>query len=303
MNNESLSFQPPRRRGLVLNLGIALALALIAAALLILASGTALGPAFLGYLLGALVVAVPIPLLANRVFALIRSEYIVERDGIRLKWGFREVDIPVTALTYVELAEDLLFPLEFPRMQWPGAVIGVNTQDQLGKVEFLASERSDLVMIGTPEQVFVISPQNPKQFIAHYRMVSELGSLSPLPAYSAAPSFLLMDIWRIPRLRILLVATTVLSAALFGLVAWAVPSLTEISLGFDASGAPLPPVSPGQLFLLPALNIFLVVASYLLSLLFFRRQADHPLVSVLWFGNVFTSALFLIAALFILQTR
>ena len=83
-------------------------------------------------------VAVPIPLLVNRAFALIRSEYIVERDGIRLKWGFREVDIPVTDLEYVELAEDLLFPLEFPRMQWPGAVIGANQQDQSGHVEFLA---------------------------------------------------------------------------------------------------------------------------------------------------------------------
>ena len=44
--------------------------------------------------------------------------------------------------------------------------------------------------------------ENPKQFIAHYRKVTELGSLSPLPAYSTSPSFLLMDIWRIPRLRI-----------------------------------------------------------------------------------------------------
>jgi hypothetical protein len=303
MNTESFRFHPPRRRGLVINLGISLALALVAFALLILASRSALGPAFLSALLGALVVAVPIPILINRAFALFRSEYIVERDGIRLKWGFREVDIPATDLQYVELAEDLVFPLEFPRMQWPGAVIGTNRQENLGTVEFLAAERSGLVMIGTAEQVFVISPEKPKQFLAHYRMVTELGSLSPLPAYSTSPSFLLMDIWRIPRLRVLLVVTTVLSLALFGLVAWAIPTLTEISLGFDASGNPLPPVSPGQLFLLPALNIFLVVASYLLSLLFFRRQTDHPLVSVLWFGNAFTSMLFLIATLFILQTR
>jgi hypothetical protein len=302
MNTEIKSFQPPRRRGLVFNLGLSLVLGLLALALLILASRSALGPAFLGALLGALVVAVPIPILINRTFALIRSKYVIERDGIHLKWGFREVDIPATDLQYVELAEDLLFPLEYPRMQWPGAVIGTNQQEKLGTVEFLAAERSGMVMIGTPEQVFVISPENPKQFISHYRMVTEMGSLSPLPAYSTSPSFLLIDIWRIPRLRLLLIATTILSLALLGLVAWAVPTLTEISLGFDASGSPLPPVSPGQLFLLPAVNIFLVVASYLLSLLFFRRETDHPLVSVLWFGNAFTSMLFLVATLFILQT-
>jgi len=276
-------------------------LGLFALALLVLASQTTLGPGFLGLLLAALLVAVPIPILANRVYALIRSYYIVERNGIRIKWGFREVDIPITKVKYVELAEDLLFPLEFPSMQWPGAVIGVNQQDKLGLVEFLASERSNLVMIGTEERVYILSPERPKTFVHHYRTVTELGSLSPLPAYSASPSFLLLDIWRIMRLRILLVLTTVLSVALFSLVAWAVPSLTEVSLGFDTTGNPLPPVSPAQLFLLPALNIILVAASYMLSLLFFRQQPDHPVVTVLWFGNAFTSALFLIAVLLILR--
>jgi hypothetical protein len=274
---------------------------LVSLALLILASQTALGPGFLAYLVGALVVAVPIPILANRVLGLVRSHYILQRDGVRLKWGFREVDIPITGISYVELAEDLLFPLEFPRMQWQGAVTGINKQEQLGIVEFLASERDNLVMIGTAERVFVISPDRPKAFVRHYRQMIELGSLSPLKAYSTAPSFILQDIWRIPHLRVMLVATIVLSAALLGLVAWAVPTLTEVSLGFDASANPLPPVSPGQLFLLPALNIILIAASYILSLLFFRQKKDHPVVSVLWFSNAFTSMLFLAATLFILQ--
>jgi hypothetical protein len=301
MESESLRFQPARQRGLVLNIGLILMLGLFTLALLILAVNTPLGPAFLGYLLGALAVAAPIPLLANRVYALVRSYYVVERNGIWLKWGFREVDIPITEIEFVELAEDLLFPLEFPPMQWPGAVIGTNRQDQLGLVEFLAAEKDTLVMIGTKERVFVISPDRPKAFVRHYRTVTELGSLSPLPAYSNAPSFFLLDIWRIMRLRVLLVLTTILSAALFGLVAWAVPTLSEVSLGFDASGNPLPPVSPGQLFLLPALNIVLVTATYILSLLLFRQKADHPVVSVLWFSNAFTSALFLGAVLILIQ--
>ena len=301
MESESIRFQPPKQRGLVLNSGLILVSGLIALALLILAVQTPLGPGFLGYLLGALAVAVPIPLLANRVYALSRSYYVVERDGIRLKWGFREVDIPITEIDYVELVEDLLFPLEFPTMQWPGSVIGTNRQEKLGLVEFLAAEKDTLVMIGTKDQVFVISPDRPKAFVRHYRTVTELGSLSPLKAYSNAPSFFLMDIWRILRLRVLLVMTTILSVALFALVAWAVPTLSEVSLGFNAAGEPLPPVTPGQLFLLPALNIVLVAAAYILSLLFFRQQADHPVVSVLWFSSAFTSGLLLAAVLILIQ--
>lgn len=301
MDTESKLYLPPRRRGLILNIGVIAALSLLALALLVLASQTSLGPGFLGFLLGALAVAVPIPILANRVYGLINSSYQVERDGIRLKWGFREVDIPITEIEYCELAEDLLFPLEYPRMQWPGAVIGSHRQEQLGQVEFLASERVGMVMIGTGRHVYIISPQTPKQFVAHYRQMIELGSLSPLPAYSASPSFLLLDFWRIPRLRIMLILTVVFSFALFGFTAWAVPTLTEVSLGFDAAGEPLPPVSPGQLFLLPAMNLILLVGSYLLSLLFFRQKQDHPFVTFLWAGNVATSMMFLFAVLLILR--
>ncbi len=295
-------FKPPRVRGLLFNLGLSAVLSLLAIALLVLASQTTLGPGFLGYLLGALVIASPIPILANRAFSLSRSYYEVQRDGIRLKWGFREADIPIIDVEYVELVEDLVFPLEFPPRQWPGAITGTHQQEQLGLVEFLASEKSGLVMIGTRERVFVISPEDAKQFVHTYRTVTELGSLSPLPAYSATPSFLLIDIWRSPNLRFLLVLTVILSMALIVLVAWAVPTLTEISLGFNALGEPLPPVSPAQLFLLPALNILLVIGTYILSLLYFRRQKDQIMVAVLWGGNALAALLFLIAVLVILRT-
>jgi hypothetical protein len=301
MEPEREVYNPPRTRGLLFNLGLIAVLGLLGIALLVLASQTSLGPIFLGYLLGALAIASPIPILSNRSFSLIRSYYEIQRDGIRLKWGYREVDLPITDVDYVELAEDLLFPLEFPPRQWPGAITGTKQQEQLGIVEFLASEKSDLVMIGASDRVFVISPEDPKRFVRTYRTMTELGSLSPIPAYSATPSFLLIDIWRNPILRFLLVLTVILSLALFVLVAWAVPTLSEISLGFDTLGEPLPPVLPGQLFLLPVLNIMMAIASYILSLFYFRLQKDHHMVTVLWSSNALTALFFLIAVLFILR--
>lgn len=302
MEPDGKLFSPPRLRGLIFNLGLILVLSLLAIALLVIASQTSLGPGFLGYLLGALAIASPIPVLANRAFAILRSHYEIQRDGIRLKWGYREVHLPITDVTYVELVEDLLFPLEFPPRQWPGAITGTNQQDQLGWVEFLASEKNDLVMVGTRERVFVISPKDAKGFVRTYRIVTELGSLSPIAAYSATPSFLLIDIWRNPVLRFLLVLTVILSLGLFGLVAWAVPTMTEVSLGFNTLAEPLPPVSAGQLFLLPVLNLMLIISSYLLSLLYFRQQKNHHMVTVLWGSNSLTALFFLIAVLFILRT-
>jgi hypothetical protein len=74
-------------------------------------------------------------------------------------------------------------------------------------------------------------------------------------------------------------------------------------LGFNTLAEPLPPVSPGQLFLLPVLNILLVIASYILSLVYFRQQKNQPMVAVLWSSNSLMALFFLIAVLFILQTE
>lgn len=300
MEYQKQTFYPPRRRGLLVNLGVTLGLSLLALALLVLAAGAPLGMLFLAYLLGALFLAAPIPTLISRTYALLRSYYEVQREGIRLKWGFREAVIPINQVNFVELAEDYLHTLEFPRLQWPGAITGENTQEHLGQVEFLASEKNGLVMIGTDERVFIISPEQPKQFVLTYRKMTELGSIAPFEAYSAAPSFFLVEIWRSLLLRGLLITTIILSLALFVLVALAVPTLTEVSLGFDAQNLPLPPVSPAQLFLLPVLNLAFVIFSYILSLWYFRMEKNQSLVAVLWSSSALTALLFLVAVLFIL---
>ena len=133
MDTETKIFIPPRRRGLLFNLGIIFLLTLASLALLFVATGTPLGPGFLLYLLGALSIAAPIPVLAYRTLNLMRGEYRLGRSGIQLHWGFREEDIPMEQIEYVELAEDLLFPLELPRWRWPGVLVGINQQEKLGQ--------------------------------------------------------------------------------------------------------------------------------------------------------------------------
>jgi len=55
------------------------------------------------------------------------------------------------------------------------------------------------------------------------------------------------------------------------------------------------------LFLLPALNLILVVATYLVSQWFHRTQKNHPFIVILLAGSAFTALLFLVAVLFILS--
>jgi hypothetical protein len=301
MNAQPSRFSPPRRQGLLFHLGTLLAFILIVFWLFVLATKTELGLLFLFYLLAALFLAVPIPVLVYRLYALFRSTYELDRNGIRLQWGFRAEDIPMTDVLWVKGAETVDRAITLPRLRWPGAILGSHIEEGLGLLEFIASASDGLILIGTPSKVFAISPVEHNRFFQVFQEMTELGSLAPLPPYSVYPRFLPVDIWRLPATRVFLTISLVLSIALFIWVGLVVPDLSTVSLGFSSTGEPLPPVSSGQLFLLPVVNILLVVASYALSLYFFRQSENHPLIYVLGGSSTFTALLFLAAVYFILN--
>lgn len=300
-SKESLRFEPSRRGGLAFQIGMILVLSAGALLLFIQATLAALGPQFLLFLLVSLLLGAVVLVFAFRTYALIRSSYILERDGIRLQWGFRIEDIPMDQVLWVRLAEDLQTPLPKPRLRWPGAVVGVRLLEESGPVEFLAANESQLVLIGTPERVYAISPKDRSQFLRDFQLQTELGSLAPIQAYSAHPTFLFSELWESSLGRAFLSASLILSLGLFIWVGVAVPNLESVSLGYSPTGSPWPPVPAVQLFLLPVLNIMLTAVGMIYSLYFYRQQANHPLAVVLWGSTTLTNILFLAGVFIILQ--
>lgn len=257
-----------------------------------------LGPNFLAYLISAVVLALPLPVLGYRIYCLARSHYTIARDGLQLQWGLRAEDIPMRDVQWVRYVGDQ--PLRLPRLHWPGAVVGTRPQQDLGPVEFMASQASNLVLIATPQKVYAVSPEDYRGFLETFRRQIEMGSLAPLRTYSAQPTFLLSDIWEAPAARIFLIVDLVLALALFVLVGFFISRVPAVSLGFSPTGAPLAPVPSVQLLLLPALNILLAAGAFLLSMYFHNRQKNHPLAYVLWISTTFTALLMLAAVVVIL---
>jgi hypothetical protein len=269
--------------------------------LFVLALDTELGPLFLIYLLAALFLAVPLPFVIYRFSAFVQGRYVVARDGLRLNWGLRVEDIPIDQIEWVRLAEDLLIPLILPRLRWPGALVGATQHQDAGRVEFLAADAESLVVIGTYKHVFAISPDDPQRFVHTFDQMIELGSLAPLRPYSSYPDFLLADVWRGRAAQLLLVPALVLSLALFIWVSLLVPIYDLIPLGYGPSGAPVDPVPAANLFLLPVVNLLLLLSAFALSLYFFRQRKDHPLTWVLWGSSLLTAGIFLAAVVRILR--
>lgn len=296
-------FQPARQAGLAFHAATSLVLILAGVAGLWQAAHASIGPVFLLYLLPSLFALGLVPLLAYRAFALQKAQYTLMRDGIRLHWGLRLEDIPMNSVLWVRKASELEQALPMPVLRWPGSVLGNRHLPGSGEVEFLAGDPATLILIATAERVYAVSPEDPDSFLHAFHRFMELGSFNPLPARSVYPSFLLARVWNAPLARSLLLSGLGLSLVLLVWVSLAIPSRSQIFLGFDPNGNPRDQVPPVRLLLLPVLNSLIFLADFVLGLFFFRLEKNQLLAYLLWTGGALTPLLFLISVIFILQAR
>ncbi|MEX2160815.1 MAG: PH domain-containing protein [Anaerolineales bacterium] len=293
-------FRPSRRKGALIHAGLLLVAVTLIILLLLAAVSQGPGLPVILLLLSAFLLSLPVPVLLYRLYALMRSGYWVGRNGLRLRWGLRFIDLPFSAVVDVARADELETPLAMPRGAALGILMGKRQDADLGNVEFLASDPAALVLLGTRDGVLVISPQDPLEFAAAYKRESERGSLRPLEPYSVSPSFVLIEVWAQPRVPALLGAGAALALGLLILVGIVAPGLDSVSLGFGVEGQPLEAVAGVQLFLLPALNLFFYAGNFILGLILYREEQGIRFSYLLWGSSLVCSILFLAAILFIL---
>lgn len=300
MDNHAV-FHPPRRMGLAFHMIAILLLALAGVWGLSQASRAQAGLAFLLYLLPGGLAVLVIPRLIYQVVALQRSSYTLERDGIRLRWGLRSEDIPITAIQWLGPSGQMkpAFPGWLP--YWPGALLGVRKLADGRPLEFLASRPGQLLVILTAQRAFAISPEDPATFMQSFRKLSEYGSLAPMAARTVYPDFIGQGFWADRPARALLLAA---AAASLGLLIWvtlAIPTRSHIPLHLAADGSPLEQAPTVRLMLLPVLSSFFFVLDMLLGIVFYRRSPTRPLAYMVWGASLLTALLFLAAVFFILR--
>jgi hypothetical protein len=293
------SFSPPKRNGSVFHAILIIVFVLITVWGLWQAARARVGPVFFFRLVPTLLVAGTVPILVYRAFALQSAGYILERDGIRLRWGFRMEDIPMDKIQWLGLDSQLDYDLPKPFLRWPGAVLGVQQLPDHRPIEYLAARSNRLVVIITPARVFAISPEDEHLFLDAFRQISELGSLSPIPAQSTYPVLLFFTSWADRPARLILTAGGLMDLILLAWVFWVISIHSQISFRLATDGSPLEFVPAVRLLLLPVLNTFFYLVDALLGLIFYRRVETRPLAFILWGSSIFTSLLFMGAVIFI----
>jgi hypothetical protein len=285
---------------LALHAAVALFLLACSGTLLWLAFQEQYGAYFVLFLFVALLLLVPAVFSGYRGYALLRASYSLERNGLHLRWGLRVEDIPLPDVDWVRPAGSFTFDLPLPPFSYVGAILGKSLVGDLGVVEFMASDLTNLVLVATPHKVYAISPADPDRFMQAFQSDMELGSLAPIDAVSTMPAVYLRSVWTDRPARTLMVAGLGLALVLLAFASLSIPGRATVSLGFDSSGVPLEPVPAAQVLLLPVMNIVLFAANLLGGLYFYRKTATRPVAFLLWISGVVMPFLLMVAQVYIL---
>jgi hypothetical protein len=289
-------FHPPRQVGIFLQGGLILVLGLAGVYFFFLAVQDPSGIGFLYNMLIALVIFAPLPVLAYRLYALLTGTYILRRDGLRIRWGLRREDIPLRQIEWLRPAEEFGFRLPLPWLRWPGSVVGSRKVAELGDVEFMAADLAHMILVATPQKIYAISPAEIKIFMATFRKINELGSLTPLEAQSFYPTVLFENVWEDRLARWLILGSFGIGLVLLAVAGLAVPGLDAIAWIGTVEPAPAE-----RLLLLPILEGIFWLLNFIVGIFLYRRGGDLRIGAyLLWGSGALTGLLFLIASLLLI---
>jgi hypothetical protein len=276
---------PPRALGVLIGVILLLAgLAGIAVGVGQLAQAT-ISPALLLWAGLPIAGAALSAMAAYRLYGLLTARYVLNRNGIGIRWGLAVEEIPLPIVRLERPSEPLWSHLR-PQgvLRWPGCVVGSGDVTGLGTVEFFSSRGADgILLLVSPERTLAISPPNLEAFQRSFTEAVRQGVLDPVQPSSTRPDLFLARLWRDPLARGLLFIGISLPLVLLGFLGLRAGSLPDlVPFGFDTQGTPDALVPPGRLLLLPLIGGLCWAVDLALGSAFYRRVADRPVAYGLW---------------------
>jgi len=297
---EKRTFYPPKQMGTIVHLLLMLIFSAAGIWGIWGVSNVEVAPQLLPYIILIILFLATVPYLIYRLYALHRSEYILERGGIKLHWGWRSESLPMEKVDWVYRVEDLETAPPLPIIHWPGAVTGVRRFQRGPEVEYLASRTKGLVIIAVGERYYAVSPNRVNEFMSTYIELTELGTISPLSPESVQPALILTEVIKIKPILWILISGGLLNISLLIWTLLTIPSRDLVSLGFTSGGIPHEGMDSVRLVLFPIINTTAYLANLILGLFLFNNQENRFLAYLLWGSSIVVAILFHIAMVFIL---
>ncbi len=274
-----MNWYPDKRLGLLVGLGLIAVLVAVEVLLLRAILGAAID--FGLYLRALLFVAMlpPLGLLAYGYYGLANLAYRVERNGVLIRWGAIADLVPrdeiIEIVPFASLTKQ-----PAGGVGWPGYRIGDGHLDGLGPVRLYTTlPPAQSMAIRTRKRTYVVSPANVEGFLTDYRVRRKLGPIAHWAEERRLPWFLALTIWRDRLAGALVLPGLVLNLGLFGYLAARYPSLPlRLALSYDLQGMADRIGARGELFVLPAAGLGVVLANGALAAWLHRRERALALV-------------------------
>ncbi len=203
-----------------------------------------------------------------------RLSYDLTRNGLAIQWGLSRRLIPLDSIKEIVPGHNLPHPPAFKGLNLGGLRLGWANLAEYGRLRFhTTAALTDSLLVVTPEQTFVISPQQPDHFIKAWQTRQTLGPTQRW-SFSVRRSWplsypLLSD----PLTWWFLALSSLACLALFGYLALNFPTLPRsLPIHFNAFGLPDRIADKSNLFNLPLVGLMVLVVNTILGGLFYRWE-------------------------------
>lgn len=230
--------RPPRALGVIVGAGLAAwSLVFAALALRVAIGAPAEFKAFLAWLIAGVLVLLAM-LFANWAYSVWTLAYIIDRDVVVIRWGFREVVIPIETIQRMIPGRTLDDP-RVEGLNWWGCHVGHADVKRVGYTLFYSTHSSpdELLYIVTTEESYALTVLNQAAFAEEVQARAALGPTEHHLQRSAATGIAAFPFWR-DRVAIGAAAIGAIAcAALCGYIYASYPGLPSvIQLSFPALG-------------------------------------------------------------------
>jgi len=286
-------YEPPRRLSLLFNLGLGFLALLGALVLLFLGSGNAARDPNLPLLLPAILLLGTFAFLTYRAFLILTTRYLLNRSSLEIRFGFQREIIPLDLVEWAHPISDFDSPMPLPSFLLPWQYYGKRNIRGLGLVEFLATDKPNLVLIRAGKRHFVISPASARAFAQEFEHVSALGVADAVEPVSQNLRSMLGEIIQDGTAKKLLIAG--FASVLLLLAVTVVLSATRLNVTWIT----LERVPSNRLLLLLLVGLLAWLLNTLLGAYFFLRSLlEKRWIFLVWGWSVLVSLILALAAVF-----
>lgn len=242
-----------------------------------------------GLSIGVLVCLSALGIASYWTAATLGLRYRVDRNGIRIWWGGSQWTIPMdhiqTITSVKRLGDEELRGLRSHRAWLGGWTRRKSLHD--GRVVIWRSnvELEDSLAVLTASHVYIISPEQPEEFIRSWQERRFLGKTQNWREEEKRAHWLSSPIWSDRVVWGLMGGTLVTSLALFGTMALAYPRLPErLALHFNVLGQPDRIGERSEILYLPVLALAMLLVDLSLGFALYRR--DRVAAYLIWAGGI-----------------